>query len=30
MVCKVIDCCVKQRCGMGPTVKQNEFVAEIV
>ena len=29
MVCKAIDCCVKQRYGMGLTVKQNEFVAEI-
>ena len=29
MVCKAIDCCVKQRYRMGLTVKQNEFVAEI-
>ena len=29
MVCKAIDCCVKQRYGMDLTVKQNEFVAEI-
>ena len=29
MVCKAIDCCVKQRYGMGLTGKQNEFVAEI-
>ena len=29
MVCKIIDCCVKQRYRMGLTVKQNEFVAEI-
>ena len=29
MVCKAIDYCVKQRYGMGLTVKQNEFVAEI-
>ena len=29
MACKAIDCCVKQRYGMGLTAKQNEFVAEI-
>ena len=30
MVCKIRDRCVKQRCPMGLTVKQNEFVVEIV